>query len=119
MNLFVVATSQLLRQYGATVTFKSSTTGTYDVNTSTVVQSFTDTSVLAYKKHIQATQYNYPNMIGKELAEFYVANVSFTGAKPKVNDKIVENGNTYTINKVSEHGANGQVILYCLLGVKS
>ncbi len=118
MNLFAASASRMLTRFGTAVTFKSVTIGTYDTSTGMATNTFANSTVQAYKKQIAATQYNFPDQIGKELAEFYIHASAFPSSKPKVGDKITEGTNTFTIVKVSEHGAYGEIILFCLIGVK-
>jgi hypothetical protein len=118
MNLFAASASRMLTRFGTAVTFKAVTVGAYDTSLGTATNSFANSTVTAYKKQIAATQYNFPDQIGKELAEFYIHASSFPSSKPKVGDKITEGTNTFTIVKVSEHGAYGEIILFCLIGVK-
>lgn len=119
MNLFVASTRRMIEQYGAPISYRTVGEPMYNIETGKTVAS---TPVVkefkAYKKHIVANQYNYPNLIGKEVAEFYAYAGSFDN-KPRINDKIVVDGETYTVQRFAEHGAYGQVILYKLLCVKT
>ena len=118
MNRFVISTNRMIDAYGADVTYKHVETGAYNYETGTV--SIVENSLVtkAYKRQIEASQFNFPNLIGKEVAEFYTKASDFS-SKPSVNDKITSGSETYTIQRVSEHGAMGQVILYRLLCVKT
>lgn len=118
MNRFVISTNRMIDTYGADVIYKHQETGQYDYDTGVV--SVVENSIVtkAYKRQIEANQFNFPNLIGKEVAEFYAKASVFTN-KPSVNDKITSDDETYTVQRVSEHGAMGQVILYRLLCVKT
>lgn len=119
MNLFVASTRRMIEQYGSQISYRSFSEPVYNIETGKTVESPPTVKQLkAYKKHIIANQYNYPNLIGKEVAEFYAYAGSFD-EKPKVNDKIVVDDETYTVQRYAEHGAYGQVILYKLLCVKT
>lgn len=118
MNLFVTSTKKMIEQYGSNVTYRSVSEPTYDFDTGRATATSSDKTFKAYKRHVVANQYNYPNLVGKDVAEFYVYAASFD-SKPKINDKIVQDGETYTVQRYGEHGAYGQVILYKLLCVKT
>jgi hypothetical protein len=118
MNLFVISTNRMIDRFGANVTFRRIVNGAYNFDTGAVSSTQVDTTAKAYKRQIEASQYNYPNLIGKEVAEFYAKASLFT-EKPTVNDKVVSGTDTYTVQRVSEHGAMGEVILYRLLCVKT
>jgi hypothetical protein len=108
----------MLEAYGHSVTFKRIDNGAYDFNTGTVTPTETTLVTKAYKRQVLANQYNFPNLIGKEVAEFYAKASDFT-VKPSVNDVITSGSDNYSVQKVSEHGAMGQVILYRLLCTKT
>jgi hypothetical protein len=118
MNRFVISTNRMIDSFGADVMFKHVTIGSFDYDTGSVSSSEVSLTAKAYKRHIDASQYNYPNLVGKDIAEFY-AKASVFSSKPSVNDKIVSGTDTYTVQRVSEHGAYGQVILYRFLCVKT
>lgn len=118
MNLFVISTRRMIDQYGANITYSSVSDPAYNYETGRATATASNKVFKAYKRHIVANQYNYPNLIGKDIAEFYVYAASFDST-PKINDKIVQGGETYTVQRFGEHGAYGQVILYKLLCVKT
>lgn len=106
----------LIRQ-GVNVTYTTVTTSAYNVNTGIAANTESSVTVKAYPKHIIANQYNYPNLIGKTLREFYIAGNALA-SPPKSTDKIVYNSDTYTVSSLREHIGDGQVCLYCILAVK-
>lgn len=92
--------------------------GTYDVNTSTVTNTETVSSFKAFPKKVRVSQYNFPNLIGKEVVEFLVAGDSLLSA-PSTQDKIAYDGDTYVVDSYMKHTALAQVCLYKIIAVKS
>ncbi len=117
MDKYLAITLNAINQHGKTYSYTIITEGTYNIETGSTTNTETSYSVKMYKKHIRASQYNFPNMIGRDSALFYLANnaLSFVPA-PK--DKITINNVTYTVDSVTEHAADGLVILYKILTVK-
>lgn len=76
-----------------------------------------DYNLKMYPKHLQATQFNYPNLIGKDSVMFYLPN-SNLGFAVEVSDTISYSGLTYRVNSFQEHFANGEICLYKIIGVK-
>ena len=117
MNQFLLAAKQLIGMHGKTFSYTKVTQGTYDPSTGSVTNSESTTSLTAYKKHIKATQYNYPNLIGKDAASFLIASDSFVDA-PSVNDKITEGTSVYTVDSIQEHLAFNEIVMYTILAYK-
>lgn len=117
MDRYLAITSKAIYQHGKNCTYTVVAEGSYNIETGSTTNSETTHVVKMYKKHVRATQYNFPNMIGRDSALFYLANnnLSFVPA-PK--DKITIDAVTYTVDSVTEHAADGLVILYKLLAVK-
>lgn len=113
---FLAASVNAINRQGVNVTYRTVTEGAYDVNTGTVTNVESDITVKAYPREIIATQYNFPNLIGKRLVEFYVANPTLV-VNP--NDKIVFGTDVFTVLKYRSHFANGQVCLFCIYAVKT
>ena len=116
-NQYLEATKRAITKHGSSCTFVSVVDGTYNVNTGSVTNSENNSNIIAYKKHIKATQYYYPELINKDIALFYVAASSFS-SPPKINDAITFSSVKYRISEIKEHSALGQVCLYVLLGIK-
>lgn len=116
-NQFLISVKRHIALHGEVVTYSSITDGVYNVETGSVTNTNTDILLPVYKKHIKANQYNYPNLIGKDAAVFYLANdqLSFV---PKIRDKIVTTLGTYTVDSISEHRAEGLLVLFKILAVK-
>lgn len=117
MDRYLSITLRAINTHGRSCTYTIVTEGTYNIETGGTTNTETSHSIKMYKKHIRATQYNFPNMIGRDSALFYLANnnLSFVPA-PK--DKITIDSTTYTVDSVTEHAADGLVILYKILTVK-
>lgn len=116
MNRFLSATKQAIIRHGQLCVYTRVSTGVYDVATGGSTATTTTYNITAYKKHIKANQFNFPNLIGKETALFYIASDSLT-FEPKPKDKISSGSKTYTIDSVQSHVALGQVVLYRVMAV--
>jgi hypothetical protein len=117
MNQFLQTTTKFILDNGIACSFIQVQEGTYNVETGSSVNSETTYSVTMYKKHIKASQYSYPDLVGKDAAMFYLANNSLAFT-PAVRDKIVYSGVTYVVDSIQEHAALGQVILYRIVALK-
>jgi len=119
MDAFVVACTRAIARNKFTCTFRSKTSAAYNVETGTTGVSFEDTAdVPMFPKHEQATQYHYPDLIGKELIRFYIPYASLDENKVKIRDLIVYDSKTYDIDSFQIHSARGQKILYRILAAK-
>ena len=106
--------------------------GNYNIETGSTINTEFSFPVKMYKKHIRANQYNFPNMIGRDSALFYLAanerpapgELGFIPApKDKIYlftqfDDVLPDGPTYKVDSVTEHAADGLVILYKILAVR-
>ena len=117
MDKYLAIILKAINQHGKTCSYSKVTEGTYNIETGSTTNTETAYSVKMYKKHIRASQYNFPNMIGRDSALFYLANnkLSFV---PANKDKITIEGTTYTVDSITEHAADGLIILYKILTVK-
>lgn len=113
---FIKATANALDRHGIVGTYKVITEGTYDVNTGSASNTETSYTLKMYKKHIKASQYNYPELIGKDSAMFYILgyNLAF---QPQSQDLIIFSGKTYKVDSVQSHMADGVVVLYRIMAV--
>lgn len=118
MDRFLSATISAINRHGSACTYISTSAPVYSIETKKAESTDTEYSVTMYKKHIKANQYNYPNLIGKDAALFYLANNAL-GFNLKINDKIVHNGSEYTVDSIFEHVAKGSVALFRILAVKA
>ena len=117
MNQFLVSASAMVNQHGESCTYTKVQEGTYSVATGSVTNTETDYTIKAYRKQIRATQYNYPNLIGKNGILLYMAPSSSVGI-PESNDRITFGSDSFTVDSVQGHIANGEVCLYRLICVK-
>lgn len=116
-NQFLASSKRLISLHGEPMVYSVVTEGEYDVETGQTVNTDTAYTVTMYKKHINATQYNYPNLVGRTSAMFYLANTGLNFV-PSVNDKITVNSETFIISSIVEHRANHDLSLYRLIGIK-
>lgn len=117
MDRYLAITLRAINQHGKNCTYTVVTEGEYNIETGATTNTQTAYSVKMYKKHIRANQYNFPNMIGRDSAIFYLANNNL-GFIPAPQDKITVDNITYIVDSVTEHAADGTVILYKILTVK-
>lgn len=118
MNQFLQSAQKLIKSHGWPATYKTVTTGAYDVNTGAVSNSETNTVITTYRKGIVANQYNYPNLIGKELNSFWILK-SDLSSEPKAQDKIVQDGKVHQVIAVRAYAARGEVIFFEVTTVKA
>ena len=116
-NPFLASTQRMINQHGQSVTYTKVSEGTYNIETGSTTNTDTSYTVKMYKKHIKATQYNYPNLIGKNSAMFYLVNTALDFI-PAIRDKITVGGETFEIESIAEHSARGQIVLYKLVAVR-
>lgn len=117
MNAFLQSSIKLISRSGVDVTFISTGVSTYNVETGknqTIDSQFT---VKSYPKQIVATQYFYPDLIGKDSILFYLANNQL-GFVPKAGDSILYKSMKYRVQSIQETVAHGDIVLYRLLTVK-
>jgi hypothetical protein len=118
MNPFLKASIKGISKHGTSASYVEVAQGVFDPNTLGVVNTQTTHTVTTFQSSIKVNQYNYPNLVGKEVGMFYLANnnLLFT---PKIRDKIVYLGSSYTIENLEKHTANGDVVLYAFVAVKN
>ena len=110
-----MAVRSISRQ-GVSITYKS-VTSVYNVNTGVATPTEASTTLKAYPKHLVANHYNYPNLVGKSVKEFYIVGNALS-TKPNPADLIIQGTETYSVVSYREHVAGGQVCMYCILAVK-
>lgn len=118
MDRYLAIALQAINQHGKTCSYSVVSEGSYNIETGSTTNTETTYSVKMYKKHISANQYNFPSLVGRDSALFYLVNNNLSFV-PKVKDKITFNSVTYTIDSFSEHAADSLVILYKIVAVKS
>lgn len=116
-NSFLAITKQALALHGKLGQYTRTTAGVYDIETGVASNSTLVSNVQLYKKHIKTSQYNYPNLIGKDAVMFYLANDSLSFI-PKSRDKITYDNVEYTVDSFAEHVALGETVLYKILAIR-
>lgn len=111
MNQFLISAKQMIALHGESCSYIKVQPGSYDTNTGTVTNSETTTAVTAYRKHLKATQYNFPSLVNKDAILVYLA-VDVVTASPTPNDKFTFGSETYTVDSVQEHRALNQLVLW-------
>ena len=115
---FLSITKAAIARHGSAVTYTRVSAGVYDLASGGSTATTTTHSIKAYKKHIKSTQFNFPNLIGREAAIFYVA-ADALAFVPKIKDQITIGTSTYTVDSIMEHVASGAIVLYKLVAVIS
>lgn len=118
MNAFLAAVNRQINRHGIVAQLVKVVEGIYDAETLTTTNTETSYNLKLFKNHLRATQYNYPNLVGKDAAEFYMSG-SDTSIKPETKDKIVYAGETFTIDSVKENWALGALCMYQIVAVKN
>ena len=111
-------TTRLITKHGVDVQYVVVTEGEYNIETSTTDNTVTSTTIRAYPKRLKITQYNYPNLIGKQAVEFLVAGGTLL-TPPRTNDKIVYDGDEYNVDSFISIVAYSEVKLLKILTVKN
>ena len=116
MQWAVGSTKRALQRHGMDLPY-STITRTVDSIEGTVTEVITNVTLRIYPEPLQATQYNFPTLVGKQTVMFYLAanGLTFT---PKPSDEITYLGEVYRVNSIQAHTAHGKTILYKLVGVK-
>jgi hypothetical protein len=117
-NRFLLASIDAISRNGLSCSYIQVQTGAYNVELGSVTNTETPHTVTCYKKHIKTSQYNYPTLIGKNVGLFYLANNALTFS-PSVKDKILYNGEEYTVDSFEEGLAHSQIVLYKILAVRT
>jgi len=115
MNKFVATIKKILKMHGVSCNYTTISTGVYDIDTGSVVNTETITVVNTYPKVLKANQFHYPNLIGKEAVVFYLDATEIT---PRLEDVINWDSKSFKIEEVIPHTFNGEVVIYKAIGVK-
>lgn len=118
MNLFLAAVKDALRRNGTTGTYTKVSAGVYSIETGSSTSTTTDYQIPMYEKHVKTSQYNFPNLIGKQVSMFYIAADSIPFV-PQIKDSITFNGTKFAVDSFSEHMAHGQVVMYKVVAVRT
>lgn len=113
MNKFLRASKAAIKRNGEPCTYKKITQGVYDVETSSVSQTEQSYSVLAFREVVSANQYNYPNLVGKEVLKVYLqGDEVFT---PSPDDKVVFGSDEFTVKMNQAYRAGPDLCLHILI----
>ena len=117
MNQFLTSTIYFITRHGFNISYKSRVVQSYNPATGTASASENTYAIKAYPKHIRANQYSFPELIGKDVVMFYIANsgLSFT---PKPGDEIAYHSVVYKVTSLQSHAAQGEICLYKVVAVK-
>lgn len=118
MNKFLTNTKKHITRHGVTIDFIKVEEGVYDTETSTVTNTETVTQIKAYPVAVQVTQYNFPNLVGKEVIKFLIAGDALV-TKPSPMDKIIYKGGSYSVVEQQYYTALGEVCLQHLIACKA
>jgi len=116
MEWAVRSTKRALERHGQSLPY-STITRTIDPILGSASESVTSVTLKIYPEPLSVNQYNFPDLVGKTVVQFYLAadGLTFT---PKVSDEITYQSEVYRINSYQAFTAHGKTILYKLLGVK-
>ena len=116
-NRFLLASIDAVNRNGVDCNYIKVQTGIYNVETGSVTNTEVIHPVKIYKKHIKTSQYSYPNLIGKNVGLFYLANYNISFV-PFPKDKIFYNNETYIVDSYEDGLAHSQIVLYKILAIK-
>jgi hypothetical protein len=116
-NPFLLSSVKMIKTHGQSMQYFQVTEGTYNIETGSTVNTTTEHTVTMYKKHLKTDQYNFPDLIGRSAAVFYLANHALSFV-PAVRDKITVGSETFEVQSLIEHRAYGELTLYKLIATK-
>lgn len=117
MNNFLISAKRFISRHGEYVNYVVVENSNYNVETGSIDNINTPYKVRMYRKHVTATHYNFPNLIGKDAVLFYLANDNLPFI-PKPIDSIGVDGSSYSVSAITEHTVNGKVVLYKILATR-
>lgn len=113
MNKFLRASKAAIKRNGEPCVYKKITTGVYDVETSSVSSTEQSYNALAFREVVSATQYNYPNLVGKEVLKVYLqGDEAFS---PSPDDKVIFGSDEFTVKMNQAYRAGSQICLHILI----
>lgn len=110
------STQRALQRHGMDLVYRT-IVRVVDPIAASVTETPTDYTLRIYPRPMQATQYNYPTLVGKQTVMFYIAADSLAFL-PKPSDSITYLGDSYRVNSFQAHTAHGKTILYKIIGVR-
>lgn len=117
MNQFLTSTLYFITRHGVSISYKAKGSAVYNPATSTAISSDSVSTVNSYPKHIRANAYSFPDLVGKDVVMFYLANSGLTFT-PKVGDEITYSSIIYKVTSLQSHAALGEICLYKIVAVK-
>ncbi len=72
-NMHKRAAVQLVKQHGLCSIYKQVTEGEFDIETQTTTNTEKQYKVILFKNHFKASQFHFPNLVGKDAAEFLLS----------------------------------------------
>ncbi len=116
-NPFIISAKRLIYRQGTSIAYVNVSTGVYDVETGTTSNAEVITNVTAFPKRVKVNNYNYPNLVGKEVIEFLVVCEDIPSS-PKTSDKINYKDSVYTVESYIEVMARGDLVIYKIIASK-
>ena len=117
MNAFLASTKRMIQKHGMNLVYNSVTTSAYNVETGSPSKTVLAFNTRMYPRHLIATVYNYPTLVGKETYEFYLTNDNL-GFYPKFNDEINYQDTVYRVQTYQEHVALGEIVLFRIIATR-
>lgn len=117
MSRFLLAAKRAIDSHGRSATYTSVTEGAYNIETSATTNTEAAHTVTLFRKRINVNQYNYPNLINRDVSEFYLCNdsLSFT---PAIRDFITYDSTIYIVDSIRPYEALGDIVLYKIVAYK-
>lgn len=117
MNTFILEAKKLVYQHGVDVSYVKVTEGVYDVNTSSITNTESTSTIKAFPKKLKISSYSYPDLVGKVATEFIIVSQDLA-SDPDTQDKIIFNQETLTVYSFTTHYAEQQKVIYKVIAVK-
>ena len=117
MNPFIISAKELIYRNGINITYNSINISDYDVETGSVQETTSSTSLKGFPKALKANQYHHPNLVGKTASEWLIVALDLSSI-PKPNDTILKGVEVLKVDSYSEHYADGEVVIYKIIAVK-
>ena len=110
MNRALSVSKQMIYKHGITVTYSEDSNQVYDPATGQVTYNQSNYSLKSYPKQLVANQYNFPDLIGKEMITFYFDGETLTSIK--LGAVITHNSRKYKVVSYSHFMYEGTIYLY-------
>lgn len=114
---FIHTTKHLITRNGVPVQLVEVVEGEYDVETGSTVNTEKITNAVAFPRRLRVNQYNYPDLIDKEVVEFIFA-AQELGKEPQPNDRIIWDGVHFFVKRCETNTGHNQPLLYRAISVK-